>query len=194
MAATTGSQQEATAAAVATVAATAATAVPPEPVPTAVAQATVVEIPNDDAPPPGWGQWENWPTPAPEPTAGLLVVREDDCVVPRQPSHGAEASSSRAVQPIPGVTITRPEQERERANTPPGYFKDAQAEQALWQEFRDHSTSLNNTLNEVLRIHASLAWWVFQVRLLIVEFKVFPCRFRIRMFSDLCFLPHLVRC
>jgi hypothetical protein len=108
MAATTGSQQEATAAAVATVAATAATAVPPEPVPTAVAQATVVEIPNDDAPPPGWGQWENWPAPAPEPTAGLLVVREDDCVVPRQPSHGAEASSSRAVQPIPGVTITRP--------------------------------------------------------------------------------------
>jgi hypothetical protein len=71
------------AAVAATVAATTAPAVPPEPVPTAVDQETVVEIPNDDAPPPGWGQWENWPAPAPEPAAGVLVVREDGRVVPR---------------------------------------------------------------------------------------------------------------
>jgi hypothetical protein len=36
-----------------------------------------VEIPDDDAPPPGWGQWENWPAPVPEPAAGILVMRED---------------------------------------------------------------------------------------------------------------------
>jgi hypothetical protein len=41
------------------VAATATPAVPPEPIPTAMDQAAVVEIPDDDAPPPGWGQWEN---------------------------------------------------------------------------------------------------------------------------------------
>jgi hypothetical protein len=32
--------------------------------------AVVVEIPDDDAPPPGWGQWENWAAPAPEPVVG----------------------------------------------------------------------------------------------------------------------------
>jgi hypothetical protein len=37
-------------------------------------------------------------------------------------------------------------------------------EQALWQEFRDHGASLNNTLNEALRIHAGPVWRVFQVR------------------------------
>jgi hypothetical protein len=61
----------------ATLAATAASVVPPAPVPTVVDQAAVVEIPEDDAPPPGWGQWENWPMPAPEPAAGVLVMRED---------------------------------------------------------------------------------------------------------------------
>jgi hypothetical protein len=54
----------------ATVAATAASAVPPTLVPTAVDQTPVVEIPDDDAPPLGWGQWEDWPAPAPEPAAG----------------------------------------------------------------------------------------------------------------------------
>jgi hypothetical protein len=79
----TGLQQEATAAAAATTAANVAPTVPPGPVPTAVDQAAVVEIPDDDAPPPGWGQWENWPAPAPEPAAGVLVMREDGCVMPR---------------------------------------------------------------------------------------------------------------
>jgi hypothetical protein len=41
------------------VAATAAPAVPLEPIPTSVDQAAVVEISDDDAPPPGWGQWED---------------------------------------------------------------------------------------------------------------------------------------
>jgi hypothetical protein len=93
------------AAAAATTAVTAASVVPPALVPTAVDQAAVVEIPDDDAPPPGLGQWENWPAPAPEPMAGVLVTREDGCVMPRQPTHGAEASSSCAGLPAPDVTV-----------------------------------------------------------------------------------------
>jgi hypothetical protein len=66
--------------------------------------------------------------PAPEPAAGVLVVREDDCVVPRWPSHGAEASSSRAGLPAPSTSVVRLEQEQEPAGAPPAYFDEAQAE------------------------------------------------------------------
>jgi hypothetical protein len=48
----------------------------------------------------------------------------------------------------------RPEQGREHASASPAHFNEAQAEQALWQEFRDHNASLNNLLNEAMRIHA----------------------------------------
>jgi hypothetical protein len=120
----------------------------------------MVEIPDDDALPPGW-QWENWPAPAPEPVAGVLVMREDDCVMPRQPTHGAEASSSRTGLPTPDVTMARPEQEWERVGAPPAHFNEVQAEQALWQVFRDHGASLNNTLNEALQIHGGPTWRVF---------------------------------
>jgi hypothetical protein len=105
------SWHEVLATAVATAAATATPVVPPAPVPAAGDQAPVVDIPDDDAPLPGWGQWEIWPAPAPEPAAGVLVMREDGCVVPRQLTRGAEASSSRAVLPAPDVTVARPEQE-----------------------------------------------------------------------------------
>jgi hypothetical protein len=100
-----GSRLEVAAVVEATVAATASPAVPSEPNPTAVDQAAMVEIPDDNDPPPGWGQWENWPTPAPEPAVGVLVVREDGCMVPRRPSHGAEASSSRAGLPAPNTGV-----------------------------------------------------------------------------------------
>jgi hypothetical protein len=59
-------------------------------------QATAVEIPDDDVPPPGWDQWASLPTPAPELQAGALVRRWDDHMVAGGPRHGAEASSSRA--------------------------------------------------------------------------------------------------
>jgi hypothetical protein len=182
-----GSHKEVASVVATTVAATAAPAIPPEPVPTAVDQAVVVEIPDDDAPPPGWGQWESWPAPAPKPAAGVLVVREDDCVVPRRSTHGAEASSSHAGLPAPNATVERLEQEREPAGAPPTYFNEAQAEQALWQEFRDHGASLNNALNEALRIHAGPAWQIFKVRALIVEFEVFSCCFCFRAFPDFAF-------
>jgi hypothetical protein len=150
-----------------------------------------VEIPDDDAPPPGWDQWENRPAPAPEPVAGVLVVRVDGCVMPRRPSHGAEASSSRAALPTPDAIVSRPEQERGHAGAPPAHFDEAQAEQALCQEFRDHNTSLNNVLNEALQIHAGPTWQVFQVRVSCRIRSSFPCRFCTRVFPDFAFFHTL---
>jgi hypothetical protein len=97
---TTGLQQETAAATAATAAATTVPIVLPAPVPAAGDQAPVVEIPDDDAPLLRWGKWETWPAPAPEPATRVLVMREDGCVMPRHPTHGAEASSSRVV-PLP---------------------------------------------------------------------------------------------
>jgi hypothetical protein len=151
----------------------------------------VVEILDDDDPLPGWGQWENWPAPAPELAAGVQVMGEDGCVVPRQPTHDAEASSSRVVLPAPNVTVARPEQEREYTSASPAHFNDAQTEQALWQEFQDHGTSLNNALNEALRIHAGPAWRVFQMCVPVIEFGVFPCRFCVRASPDFPFFHTL---
>jgi hypothetical protein len=73
--------------------------------------------------------------------------------MPRNLTHGAEASSSRASLPAPNGTVSHLERERKRASAPPAHFNEAQAEQVLWQEFRDHGASLNNALNEALRIH-----------------------------------------
>jgi hypothetical protein len=98
-----------------------------------------------------------------------------------RPTHGAEALSSRATLPASDGTAARPEQGRERVNAPPAHFSEAQAKQALWQEFHDHGSSLNRALNEALRIHAGLAWHIFQVRGFSPGFVVSP-------FS---FVPHL---
>jgi hypothetical protein len=42
---------------------------------------------------------------SPRAYGGVLVTREDGCVMPRQPTHGAEASSSCAGLPAPDVTV-----------------------------------------------------------------------------------------
>jgi hypothetical protein len=55
------------------------------------------------------------------------------------------------------------EQGREHADAPSAHFVEAQAEQGLWQEIRDHDASLNRALNEALRIHSGPAWRVFQL-------------------------------
>jgi hypothetical protein len=57
---------------------------------------------------------------------------------------GVEASSSHAAPPGSG---------EERVDEPPPLFADAQEEQQLWEELRDHGASLNRALNEALRIH-----------------------------------------
>jgi hypothetical protein len=55
------------------------------------------------------------------------------------------------------------------------------------QELQDHDASLNNALNEALRIHAGRAWKIFKVRVLIVKIEVSPCRFCVRAFPDFAF-------
>jgi hypothetical protein len=94
----------------------------------------------------------------------VLVVRADGYVMPRRPSHGVEASSSRATPPALDAVAARSKQERGHVGAPPAHLDEAHAEQALWQEFRNHDASLNNMLNETLRIHKGPAWRVFQVR------------------------------
>jgi hypothetical protein len=47
--------------------------------------------------------------------------------------------------------------------TPTAHFNEAQAEHALWQEFQDHNVSINNTLNEALRIHGGPSIRLFEV-------------------------------
>jgi hypothetical protein len=72
VAATTESQHAATATtAVTTVGATAPSAL----LAPALAddnQVEVVDVPDDDVPPPRWGKWESLSTPAPEPPVGCL--------------------------------------------------------------------------------------------------------------------------
>jgi hypothetical protein len=129
-------------------------------------QATTVEIPDDDVPPPGWDQWASLPTPAPEPQAGALVRRWDGHMVVGSSRHGAEASSPRAGHPAssdPAASLGQG-QGQERVDAPPPHFVDAQEEQQLWEELRGHGTSLNRAFNEALRIHGGPAWRVFQVR------------------------------
>jgi hypothetical protein len=88
---------------------------------------------------------------SPELPVGALVVRDDGCVMSGHPTNGAEASSLRAVLPASDGATARLEQELERAIMPPAHFADTQAEQELWQEFRDHDASLNRALNEALK-------------------------------------------
>jgi hypothetical protein len=114
-----------------------------------------VEIPDDDSPPPGWDQWVNFPMPSPEPQEeGALVRRWDGHMVAGGRGLGAEAASSRVAHSAPGEG---------RVDRPPA-FADAQEEQQLWGELRDHGAVLNRALNEALRIHGGPAWRVFQVR------------------------------
>jgi hypothetical protein len=83
--------------------------------------------------------------------------------------HGAEASSSRAGPSASGEG---------RVDESPA-FADAQEEQQLWGELRDHGAALNRALNEALRIHGGPAWRVFQVRrcCLFSSFLSFSCLF-----------------
>jgi hypothetical protein len=67
--------------------------------------------------------------------------------------HGAEASSSRTGRSAPVEGLV---------GDPPA-FADAQGEQELRGELRNHGATLDRALNEALRIHGGPAWRVFQV-------------------------------
>jgi hypothetical protein len=145
----------------------------------------VVEVPNDDVPPPGWDQWASLPASAPEASTGALVVRDDGGAALGCPADSAGASSSRAALPTSGGPVIGTEQEQERAGAPPAHFVEDQAEQGLWQELCDHSASLNRALNEALRIHSGPAWRVFQVSWISSSLAVPPpALFRVRAFPD----------
>jgi hypothetical protein len=102
------------------------------PAPIDDSQAVVVEIPDDDVPPPSWDQWVSLPAPAPEPPTGALMVRDDGGATLGYPADSAGASSSRATLLASGGPPAHPEQERERADAPPPHFVEAQVEQELW--------------------------------------------------------------
>jgi hypothetical protein len=123
------------------------------PAPAGGSRAVVVEIPDDDSPPPGWDQWVSFPTLSPEPQEGAVVRRREGHMVAGGRGHGAEASSSRADRSAPVEGF---------AGDPPA-FADAQGEQVLWGELRNHGAALDRALNEALRIHGGPTWRVFQV-------------------------------
>jgi hypothetical protein len=116
-------------------------------------RAVVVEVADDDSPPPGWDQWASFPALSPESQEGALVRRHEGHMVAGGRGHSAEASSSRAGHSA---------QVEESAGDPPA-FADAQAEQELWGELRSHGATLDRALNEALRVHSGPAWRVFQV-------------------------------
>jgi hypothetical protein len=95
------------------------------PAPVSSSQAAVVEVPDDDTLPPGWDQWGSLPAPAPEPPVGVLVMRDDGCVMSGRPTDGAEASSSCAAPPASDGTAACPEQEEERVDVALAHFADA---------------------------------------------------------------------
>jgi hypothetical protein len=118
----------------------------------------VVEIPDDDdVPPPGWDQWASALAPAPEASAVALVARSDASAALGCPADGVVPSSPRA------GPSARLKQGQKEADAPPAHFIDAQAEQGLWEDLRDHGASLNRALNKALRIHSVPAWRAFQV-------------------------------
>jgi hypothetical protein len=76
-------------------------------------------------------------------------------------------------------------QERENTGAPLAHIVEAQAEQGLWQELRDHGASLNRALNEALRIHSGPAWCVFQVSWISSNLTVSPpALIRVRALPD----------
>jgi hypothetical protein len=85
------------------------------------------------------------------------VVRSDAGAALGCPADGAGPSSSHT------GPAARLEKGQDEADAPPAHFIDAQAEQGLWEELRDHGASLNRALNEALRIHSGPAWHAFQV-------------------------------
>jgi hypothetical protein len=88
------------------------------PAPAGFFRAAVVEIPDDDSPPPGWDQWAS-STLSPGSLEGALVRRREGHMVAGDRGYGTEASSSRADHSA---------QVEWAAGDPPA-FADAQGEQ-----------------------------------------------------------------
>jgi hypothetical protein len=94
-------------------------------------------------------------------------MREDSCVMSQCPANDVEASMSHAVPPASDVAVPHPEQGLCRPAAPPTHIDEAQAEQVLWQKFRDHGVSSNNALTKALRIHGGPSIQLFEVGVLL---------------------------
>jgi hypothetical protein len=80
--------------------------------------------------------------------------------------------------------------EQEREHPRPRSASEVQKEVIPDASFPDHDTSLNQVLNEALRIHSGPAWRVFQVGGFSLGFVVSSLAFfRVRAFSDPVFIP-----
>jgi hypothetical protein len=115
-------------------------------------------------------------------------MREDGCVMSWRLAHDAEASTSHAALPAPDVAVMRPKQGLQHADAPPTNFNEAQAEQALWLEFRDHGISINKALTEVLRIHGGPSIRRFEVSAFLSDSRLAPHLFCVWAFPDPAFL------
>jgi DNA polymerase III psi subunit len=78
-------------------------------------------------------------------------------------AHGTEASTSRAAPLAPDAATSQLEQRLHHPGVLQTLLDEAQAEQALWQEFRVHDASLNAALTEVLRLHGGPSFQLFEV-------------------------------
>jgi hypothetical protein len=108
-AAATEPQQVATTTTVIMTMAVTAPSILPVPAPAGDNQVAVVEIQDEAVLLPRWDQWGILPAPAPERSVGVLVMREDGCVMSGRLAHGAEASLSRAALPASDGTAAHPE-------------------------------------------------------------------------------------
>jgi hypothetical protein len=95
----------------------------------------------------------------------------------QRPVHDVEVSTSRAVPPAPDVAISQLEQGLRRPVVPRALLDEVQAEQALWQEFREHITSLNAALTEALRIHGGPSFRLLEVSVFTLFELAFPSPF-----------------
>jgi hypothetical protein len=118
-------------------------------------------------------------------------VRSDGCVMSQRPTHDTEESTSRVVPPAPDAAVSELEQGLRRPEVLRTLHDEAQAEQALWQEFCAHSASLNTTLTEALRLHGGPSFQLFEVSIFAWFGAYFSClscpRFS-RSDSSLCLL------
>jgi hypothetical protein len=108
---------------------------------------------------------------------GGLVARSDTSAALERPADGVGPSSLRA------GPSTRLEQGQEGADAPPAHYLDAQTEQGLWEELRDHGASLNRAL----WIHGSPHVAHLPGQLNFVEFRdSYPAFSLVLVFSDAC--------
>jgi hypothetical protein len=78
-------------------------------------------------------------------------------------THDAKASTSCVALPAPDAAASQLEQVMRHPGVPHTLFDEAQAEQALCQEFHAHGAFLNAALTEALQFHGGRSFQLFKV-------------------------------